>query len=99
MKTIKLKYLIGTIILTIITAIIVIFQSRYGIEMLVIYSVLLSLSLVLLFGDRKINTHAVVDDNRKVIATFQNEESAIKFADNQQKNTKIVMLNINNVKK
>ena len=92
MKTIKIKYLLGTIISGLIS--IISFQQdyKYSIAVPIIFGVLFLLSISLLIGDR--HTHSVVDEHGKIIAKFSSEKEAMEFANNQARNVRVLMVHI-----
>ena len=92
MKTIKIKYLLGTIISGLIS--IISFQQdyKYSIAVPIIFGVLFLLSISLLVSDR--HTHSVVDEKGKIIAKFSSEKEAMEFANNQARNVRVLMVHI-----
>ena len=94
----KLKYLIGSLVMGAICLFSAIHPERYNVLVPIIFGALFVISLSLLIGgnnDNNDGTHAVADSRtNKIIKTFSSEEEAIKFADDQDKDTKVVLINI-----
>lgn len=92
MKTIKIKYLLGAILSGLFVLISAQQPEKYSIAIPIIFGVLFILSISLLVSDRY--THAVTDEKGNVIAKFENEKSALEFADNQARNVKVLMMHL-----
>ena len=98
----KLKYLIGSLVMGAICLFSAIHPERYNVLVPIIFGALFVISLSLLIGDINDNhhdnnngTHAVADSKtNKIIKAFDSEEDAIEFADNQPKDTKVILVNI-----
>ena len=93
MKTLKLKYVLGSIIMGLITLISVQQPEKYHFLIPIMFGTLFIISLALMLSDRVSKEYVVIDskDNKK-IKSFVVEEEAIKFANDQDKDTKVVML-------
>ncbi len=95
MKTLKLKYVLGSIVMGLITVISIQQPEKYNVAIPIIFGVLFILSISLMISDRKSDSKefVVIDaENDKKIKSFTAEEEAIKFANDQDKDTKIVMV-------
>ena len=94
----KIKYLIGSLVMGAISIFSGIHPERYNVLVPVMFGALFIISLTLLVGDNNDNndgTHAVADSKtNKIIKTFESEAEAIEFADNQDKSTKVVLINM-----
>lgn len=96
MKTFKLKYILGVLFTAFITVYSSIHDDKYSMAIPCIFGVLFIISLSLLVSDKNNNIKYIVIDSKdnKEIKSFIAEEEAIEFADNQSKDTKVVMVNI-----
>ena len=92
MKSIKIKYLLGSLAFAVITILSFSNDDKYPIAVGVIFGVLTILSISLLIADRW--THAVTNEKGKVIAKFESEKAAMEFANNQARNVRVLMLHI-----
>lgn len=92
MKTIKFKYVLGSIMCGLISLQTVCDTERYGYALPISFIILFLLSVVCGCVDRY--THAVTDSKGKVIKKFDDEAKALEFADNQERNVKVLMLHI-----
>lgn len=92
MKSIKIKYLLGSVAFAAITILSFSNNDKYPTIIGVIFGVLTILSIALLVADRW--THAVTNEKGKVIAKFENEKDAMEFANNQSRNVRVLMLHI-----
>ena len=94
-KTFKLKHFIGSIILAVIAIFSAIHPEKYHILIPIFFGALAIISAGVLLAFRKdIFRYAVLDNDRKVLKSFTSEDKALEFADSQNKETKVVMLNI-----
>ena len=92
MKTIKIKYLLGSLAFAVITILSFSNDDKYPAIIGVIFGMLTIFSMVLLIADRW--THAVTTEKGKVIAKFESEKDAMEFANNQARNVRVLMLHI-----
>ena len=92
MKTIKIKYLLGSLVFAAITILSSSNDDKYPLVIGIISGVLTILSIALLIADRW--THAVTNEKGEVIAKFHSEKEAMEFANNQARNVKVLMLHI-----
>ena len=92
MKTIKIKYLLGSLAFAVITILSFSNDDKYPIAVGIIFGVLTIFSIALLVADRW--THAVTNEKGKVIAKFESEKDAMEFANNQARNVRVLMLHI-----
>lgn len=91
-KTIKSKYVIGSLMSGFITVQTFSNLEKYNIAVTIIFAIIFLLSLVLACIDRY--THAVTNDLGSVIAKFDNEKDAMEFANEQAQHVKVLMLHI-----
>ena len=92
MKTIKIKYLLGSLAFAVITILSFSNDDKYPIIIGVIFGALTILSMALLVADRW--THAVTNEKGEIIAKFESEKEAMEFANNQARNVRVLMLHI-----
>lgn len=92
MKSIKIKYLLGSLVFAVIAILSFSNDDKYPIAVGIIFGVLTILSIGLLVADRW--THAVTNEKGKVIAKFESEKEAMEFANNQARNVRVLMLHI-----
>ena len=95
MKTLKLKYVIGSLITGLISIISIQNLEKYGVGMFITFGLFFILSLAFLISDRKLpkKEFIVVDSKTdETIKSFVVEEEAIEFANEQDKDTKVVMV-------
>jgi hypothetical protein len=93
MKTLKLKYVLGSIIMGLITLISVQQPEKYHVLIPIIFGILFLVSISLMLSDKNTKEYVVIDSKSdKKIKSFVAEEEAIKFANEQDKDTKVVML-------
>jgi hypothetical protein len=92
MKSIKIKYLLGSLAFAVITILSFSNDDKYPIAVGIIFGVLTILSIALLVADRW--THVVTNEKGKVIAKFESEKAAMEFANNQARNVRVLMLHI-----
>ena len=92
MKTIKIKYILGSLAFAVITILSFSNDDKYPIAVGIIFGVLTIFSIALLVADRW--THAVTNEKGKVIAKFESEKAAMEFANNQARNVRVLMLHI-----
>ena len=97
MKKIKIKYLIGTLlfaILAILSLIKINTSEQYGLILFVFIFALLGLLVFSTLLYSNVYTHIVTDKKGKTIRKFENEKKAVDFADNQDYETKVIMIMI-----
>ena len=96
MKTFKLKYIIGVLVTAFIFWYSITYSEKFPLIISYVFGILFVISLSLLVSDRKESVKYIVVDSKdnKEIKSFVVEEEAIEFADNQDKETKVVMVNI-----
>ena len=92
MKSIKIKYLLGSLVFAGITILSFSNDDKYPMAVGIIFGLLTILSMALLVADRW--THAVTNEKGKVIAKFESEKAAMEFANNQARNVRVLMLHI-----
>ena len=92
MKSIKIKYLLGSLAFAVITILSFSNDDKYPMAVGIIFGVLTIFSMALLVADRW--THAVTNEKGKVIAKFESEKAAMEFANNQARNVRVLMLHI-----
>ena len=92
MKSIKIKYLLGSLAFAVITILSFSNDDKYPMAVGIIFGVLTIFSIALLVADRW--THAVTDEKGNIIARFENEKAAMEFADNQARNVKVLMMHV-----
>lgn len=93
MIKINFQYLIAALVMLAVEGYVLYNVDKYGIVLSIIGFIILAISISLI--PSKTNyTHAVVDKDRQVLCLFEDEESAINFADNQEVDSKVVMLHI-----
>ena len=92
MKTIKIKYLLGSLAFAVITILSFSNDDKYPVIIGVIFGTLTILSIALLVADRW--THAVTNEKGEIIAKFESEKEAMEFANNQARNVRVLMLHI-----
>ena len=90
---IRIKYLIGFIAFSVLFIYSANKPEVYHLLIPGLMAVMAIVSAFLMFLDKEAKTYVVVDsENDKIIKSFIAEEDAIEFADNQDKDTKVVML-------
>jgi hypothetical protein len=94
MKSIKSKYVLGLASMLTCFVLSVVNIEIYGALIPALFIIMSMISAYLLLTDRHKKTYVVRDANGKIIRSFGKEEDAIKFADNQNKETNIVMVMI-----
>ena len=92
MKSIKIKYLLGSLVFAVITILSFSNDDKYPMAVGIIFGALTVLSIALLVADRW--THAVTNEKGKVIAKFESEKAAMEFANNQARNVRVLMLHV-----